>query len=132
MLVNTLLPALVAAMAGMAEAQREFAPRPDIVPNPKPAFKPMPVSAPRTGKTCYVKPSCAPGRDDSAKILKAMNECNNGGTVVLDKEYTVCSALDLRFLKHIDIALTGTSEKTQGTLFTAFGDVSGAVVKEML
>ncbi|KAL6870207.1 Exopolygalacturonase X-2 [Amphichorda felina] len=62
-------------------------------------------------KTCFVKPKKGHGhrsQDDAGRILAAFKKCNNGGTVVLDQEYTICSPLDLRFLKHVDVALTGT------------------------
>ena len=94
------------ALSGIAQA-REVPARPDIKPSPLQPYKAIPTGSPRT-KTCFVKPSCTKGRDDSAKILAAFHECNNGGTVVLDEEYTICSPLDLRFLKHVDVALTGT------------------------
>lgn len=58
-------------------------------------------------KVCYVKPSCV-GKDDAAAILKAFQQCNNGGTVVLDRNYTIASPLDLTFLNAIDVAITGT------------------------
>lgn len=98
---------LLAALAQPAQAARDFIPRPDIKPYPLQPYKALPESTERT-KTCFVKPSCTEGRDDAPKIIAALEECNGGGTVVLDKEYTVCSPLDLRFLKHVDIALTGT------------------------
>lgn len=90
-----------------ADGGRFFHPRPDIKPGPLQPYKAFPVSPPRT-KTCFVKPSCTRGRDGAPKILAAFQECNNGGTVVLDSHYTVCSQLDLRFLQHVDVALTGT------------------------
>lgn len=57
-------------------------------------------------KYCYVKPTH--GSDDAANILAAFHKCNNGGTVVLDANYTIASPLDLTFLKHVDVSLTGT------------------------
>ncbi|KAJ9101900.1 hypothetical protein QFC21_003240 [Naganishia friedmannii] len=36
----------------------------------------------RSGNNCTVKP-LGPGQDDAPQILKAMGDCNNGGTVVL-------------------------------------------------
>jgi galacturan 1,4-alpha-galacturonidase len=104
-LPSTLVVA-AAAFAGVAQA-RDFIPRPNIQPGPIQPYKAFPKSTPRT-KTCFVKPSCTEGRDDGPKIMAAMKDCNDGGTVVLDKEYNVCSPMDLRFLKHIDIAITGT------------------------
>lgn len=64
---------------------------------------PMPVSPPRT-KTCIVKAN-SDGTDDSANILEAINKCNDGGRVVFpkDKNFTIGTALDLTFLKHIDL-----------------------------
>ncbi|KAI9167918.1 Exopolygalacturonase X-2 [Paramyrothecium foliicola] len=106
MVSYSILAAALVALSGASQA-REVPQRPDIRPSPLQPYKPIPTGAPRT-KTCFVKPSCTAGRDDSAKILAAFRECNNGGTVVLDEEYTVCTPLDLRFLKHIDVALTGT------------------------
>jgi galacturan 1,4-alpha-galacturonidase len=38
--------------------------------------------ASRSGQNCTVKP-LGPGQDDAPQILKAMGDCNNGGTVVL-------------------------------------------------
>lgn len=45
------------------------------------------------------------GSDDSKFILSALHQCNHGGKVVFaeDKEYTIGTALDLTFLKHIDL-----------------------------
>lgn len=110
MLPNSVVALAAAGLAGLvqpAAAARDFIPRPDIKPTPFQPYKAFPESTERT-KTCFVKPSCTEGRDDGPKIFAAFEECNNGGTVVLDKEYTICSPLDLRFLKHVDVALTGT------------------------
>jgi galacturan 1,4-alpha-galacturonidase len=106
MQLPTILGVAATAFTGLAQA-RDFVPRPDIQAGPVQPYKPFPASTPRT-KTCFVKPSCTKGRDDAPKILAAMHECNNGGTIVLDGEYTVNTPMDLRFLKHADIALTGT------------------------
>lgn len=46
--------------------------------------------------------------DDSAAIKTALKACNNGGTVVLDKTYTVGSLLQTTDLSNIAIELTGT------------------------
>ena len=39
--------------------------------------------------------------------MHALRKCNHGGKVVFheDKEYTIGSALDMTFLKHVDIGL---------------------------
>lgn len=102
----TLLKVVVLALVAAAAA-RSAPERPLHEPTPLQPYKAFPTSPPRD-KTCFVKPSCTEGRDDSPKILAAFEECNDGGTVVLDQEYTICTPLDLRFLKHVDVALTGT------------------------
>lgn len=106
-MASRLLLAVALAALSLTTEAREVPQRPDVKPTPLQPYRAIPESAPRT-KSCFVKPSCTPGNDDSAKILAAFEECNNGGTVVLDKEYTICNPLDLRFLKNIDVALTGT------------------------
>lgn len=84
--------------------------RPSIHPGPVQPYKAIPLQTQRNPhKICHVKPGHK-GSDDASVIRDALQTCNNGGTVVLDKEYTICTPLDLRFLKHVDIALTGTVE----------------------
>lgn len=110
MVSRTLLTVLATGLTGLLQpvnAAVDLTKRPDVKPGPLQPYKAFPDSTPRT-KTCRVKPSCTKGRDDSEKILKAFEDCNDGGTVVLDKDYTVCTALDLTFLKHVDVALTGS------------------------
>lgn len=89
----------------------DFIPRPDYTPNPLQPYKAFPESdVPRT-KTCFVEPGGTDNsttNDDGPAILSAFEECNRGGTVVLDQVYEICSPLDLTFLRHVDIALTGT------------------------
>ncbi|KAJ4982576.1 glycoside hydrolase family 28 protein [Stagonosporopsis vannaccii] len=46
--------------------------------------------------------------DDSAAIKAALTSCNNGGTVVLDKTYTIGSLLQTTDLHDVTIKLTGT------------------------
>jgi hypothetical protein len=72
--------------------------------------KSFPGSPART-KYCKVKSHGQEGRDDSDLILKAIDKCNNGGQVVFDKDtkYTVGKAMDLTFLKHIDLGTTCTA-----------------------
>lgn len=45
------------------------------------------------------------GKDDSANILSAVKQCNNGGHVVFPKgqQFTIGTALDLTFLNGIDL-----------------------------
>jgi galacturan 1,4-alpha-galacturonidase len=47
------------------------------------------------------------GKDDAAYVLDAIHSCNNGGHVVFKEgvKYTIGTALDLTFLKHIDIGM---------------------------
>jgi galacturan 1,4-alpha-galacturonidase len=55
---------------------------------------------------CLVQ-SYKDGRDDAAFVLDAIQDCNDGGHVVFQKDvtYTIGTALDLTFLKHIDIGI---------------------------
>ncbi|KAI5281613.1 hypothetical protein KEM54_003127 [Ascosphaera aggregata] len=101
----TLLTAAACAAAGPLLANS--CGRPEINFSPKQPFKPLLESPPRT-KVCVVK-TAGNGEDDSQNVLNAMNECNNGGHVVFGncKEYTIGKALDLTFLKHIDIDIRG-------------------------
>lgn len=46
--------------------------------------------------------------DDSAAIRAALKSCNNGGTVVLDKTYTIGSLLQTTDLSNVAIELSGT------------------------
>jgi galacturan 1,4-alpha-galacturonidase len=74
-----------------------------------PAKQP-PLSAERN-KTCIVENARGSDQDDSDNILKAIKSCNNGGHVVFpkDQSYTVGTALDLQFLKHIDLGMCDKS-----------------------
>ncbi|KAI9037715.1 putative extracellular exo-polygalacturonase [Aspergillus affinis] len=82
---------------------------------PNNPFKPLPTSHQRN-KTCRV-PAHGDGTDDSPAILKAIKKCNNGGKVVFDedKEYTIGTALDLTFLKNIDLEILGKIQFTNDT-----------------
>jgi len=80
--------------------------RPHIQPFPHNTGRPRPYSPLRT-KSCKVK-ALGGGKDDAPQILKAFHDCNHGGTVVLDKQYTIGTALDLTFLDRVDIALSGS------------------------
>ncbi|KAF7587892.1 hypothetical protein BBP40_006598 [Aspergillus hancockii] len=82
---------------------------------PKPPFRPLPASSGRS-KTCHVKTN-GDGTDDSGYILSALKKCNNGGKVVFDedKEYTIGTALDMTFLKHVDLEILGKITFTPDT-----------------
>ncbi|KAL4960061.1 putative extracellular exo-polygalacturonase [Aspergillus stella-maris] len=88
--------------------------RNDVV-HPKKPFKPLPTSFPRK-KICHVD-SYGDGSDDSEFILSALKECNIGGKVVFDEdvEYTIGTALDLTFLKHVDLEILGRITFTPDT-----------------
>lgn len=73
--------------------------------HPNHPFKPLPASHART-RTCHVA-NHGHGRDDSANVLTALKKCNNGGKVIFDagKTYTIGKALDMTFLKHVDLGM---------------------------
>ncbi|KAF9690522.1 hypothetical protein EKO04_011540 [Ascochyta lentis] len=89
--------------------------RPDHAIAPYHPGKAFPASPART-KTCTVKAN-GNGNDDSKNILSAIKSCNNGGHVVFPKgkNYTIGTALDLTFLKHIDLDIQGTIKFTNDT-----------------
>jgi galacturan 1,4-alpha-galacturonidase len=100
----------VSALLQIATASPENLPtRPNVQPSPYNVGQDMPPSPPREeGRYCYVKPSCKGELgDDAARIFEAFQKCNNGGTVVLDKKYWIASPLDLTFLAHVDVIITG-------------------------
>ncbi|KAI2639348.1 polygalacturonase [Xylaria nigripes] len=105
---------VAAILAGVAIAKPVFnshaegvvLSRPNIQPFPHNSGRALPHSPCRT-KSCSVK---ALGReeDDAPKILEAFHDCNYGGIVVLDGNYTIATALDLTFLNGVDVALSGS------------------------
>lgn len=83
--------------------------RPHIEAAPYGTGQKFPDSPPRSrNHYCYVKPGKGADRDDAARILTAFKKCNKGGTIVLDQEYIVGSPLDLTWLAHVDVVITGT------------------------
>ncbi|KAJ1566602.1 hypothetical protein HK405_009135, partial [Cladochytrium tenue] len=60
---------------------------------------------PRT-KVCHVA-ALGDLQDDAPNIYAAAQECNGGGTVILDEDYYVRTPLDLRGLSHVDLQITG-------------------------
>jgi len=89
--------------------------RPSISCHPKKPTKPLPPYHPRT-RTCTVA-SHIGSTDDSKYILSALHACNNGGHVVFKRgiNYTIGTALDLTFLKHIDIEVQSTIQFSNDT-----------------
>jgi len=53
--------------------------------------------------------------DDGPAIKTALANCNNGGTVVLDKTYTIATVLETTDLKNVAIQLSGTINLSPGT-----------------
>ncbi|KAL7807139.1 glycoside hydrolase family 28 protein [Trichoderma aethiopicum] len=96
------------ALLNPVDAHKALVERPNLQWGPKTPGHVFPHS-PKRRKTCHV-PSC--GSDDAPEILKAFRRCNEGGTVVLNEEYTIASPLDLTFLEAVDVALTGTIKFT--------------------
>lgn len=80
--------------------------RPQVKPWPHNTGRAQLVSPPRD-RLCYVEPA-GDGDDDAPAMLGAFNECSVGGAVVLDGNYRMASALDLRFLETVDVWLSGT------------------------
>lgn len=93
----SLLLASGAAAAGVSAS------RPAIKASPYQPRVPIPTPPERT-KLCTVT-SIGHGSDDSASILSALQECNNGGRVLFSQNttYTIGTAMDWTFLKSIDI-----------------------------
>ncbi|KAI1436418.1 polygalacturonase [Xylaria sp. CBS 124048] len=85
---------------------RSIISRPNIQPFPHNSGRAIPHSPQRT-RSCSVT-AHGRGEDDAPHILKAFKDCNNGGTIVLDGNYTIATALDLTFLDGVDIALSGS------------------------
>lgn len=87
---------------------RSIPDRPVLIPAPYGPAVSRPHSPPRDDdKYCFVPGPCKDGEDSAPRILKAFQKCNDGGTVVLDKVYTISSPLNLTFLKHVDVVITG-------------------------
>lgn len=106
--VGTFVAILACVSSAYATGHSKIPYRPNVVPGPYDAGRAMPVSPPRDkGRFCHVKQGCHEDRDDAPHIKKALLDCNNGGTVVFDKSYVIGSPLDLTFLKHVDIVITG-------------------------
>jgi galacturan 1,4-alpha-galacturonidase len=97
------LPILALAAAKSCGAADALSPRPQITCSPNPCPGEHRTFPPRE-KLCYVK-STGDGQDDSQHILNAVHECNNGGRVVFREgvNYTIGTALDLTFMKNIDL-----------------------------
>jgi len=60
--------------------------------------------------------------DDGPAIKAALATCNNGGTVLLDKTYTIGSVLQTTSLNNVAIELTGTINLSPGKYHAYFID----------
>ncbi|KIJ62473.1 glycoside hydrolase family 28 protein [Hydnomerulius pinastri MD-312] len=65
----------------------------------------------KQGDTCTVVP-LGGGQDDGPNILSAFSQCNNGGTIVLDKYYVVNTLLVHDPLQDVKIELSGVLQYT--------------------
>lgn len=107
--ILSLLPAFaLPSAASPPRGQTKIPSRPDLKPAPFDTGSAFPCSLPRDHrKRCVVKPGIKEDRDDASRIKAALKECNNGGTIILDQSYQIRSPLDLTFLKHVDVVITG-------------------------
>jgi galacturan 1,4-alpha-galacturonidase len=98
----------VAALAATATAKSCLSRRPTISPSPYQPRLPIP-NPPKRHKVCVVETNGDGVTDDSEHILTAFHECNDGGHVLFSKDetYTIGTAMDWTFLKHIDIDIQG-------------------------
>lgn len=96
------------ASPAIASSSSPIPKRPSLKASPYNPGQPQPYSPPRDKhRRCHVPAGCSPKDDAAPRILKAFKKCNNGGTVVLDKDYLISSPLDLTFLRHVDVVITG-------------------------
>lgn len=108
MLLGNLVSLCALLSPALAKPSQGLPKRPNIEVSPHNTGKSFPAPSKRDDKRyCYVKPGGGSDSNDAPLILKAFKKCNNGGTVVLDKKYTVASPLDLTWLAHIDVVITG-------------------------
>jgi galacturan 1,4-alpha-galacturonidase len=110
-----------------AESESLFQ-RPRIAVAPHSAFKAFPFS-PARHKTCHVK-SHGNGRDDSKYILQAFRKCSPGGHVVFDKDkvYTIGKAMDIRFLKRVDVGMYVTVRGSIACIYMYLVVIRGKIV----
>ena len=97
-------PEVHTSRASLSTRSRHTSVRPNAQPYPLHPKNPPPKS-PSRNKVCYVASHNDGVTDDSEYILAAIEKCNNGGHVVFVEgtEYLIGTALDLTFLKHIDL-----------------------------
>ncbi|KAI7497282.1 Exopolygalacturonase [Hortaea werneckii] len=90
--------------------------RPDTCFEPKKPFRDWPKPLSRS-KHCYVKSHDDMTTDDSEYILDAIDKCNDGGHVIFPQgtTYVIGQALNLTYLKHIDLDIQGYIQFTNDT-----------------
>ncbi|KAK5656940.1 hypothetical protein OQA88_3462 [Cercophora sp. LCS_1] len=113
-LLSTLL-----SSAAAATTEYPLSPRPVLAPRPYHPRVPFPTPLQRSSKVCVVNTHGDGVTDDSFSILFALHQCNDGGHVLFlrDMTYTVGVAMDLTFLRHIDIDIQGRIRFTNDTAY---------------
>lgn len=107
-ILETCFLAFAVSLAAASPHKHDLPSRPKLKPAPFDAGKALPYSPPRHPKRrCFVKPGTSPSRNDAQAIRRAFENCNDGGTIILDKTYRIGSPLDLTFLRHVDVVITG-------------------------
>jgi galacturan 1,4-alpha-galacturonidase len=88
------------------ETDDDGSPRPTVTCSPIQPRLPPPVHGKRT-KICHVRYHHQEWEAASDFVMDAMQKCNNGGHVIFSPNitYTIGQALDLTFLKNIDIGM---------------------------
>ncbi|KAI6859259.1 Exopolygalacturonase [Hortaea werneckii] len=99
-----------------AHPSKHHGKRPDTCFEPKKPFREWP-KPPFRGKHCYVKSHNDMKTDDSEYILEAIDKCNDGGHVIFPQgtTYVTGQALNLTYLKHIDLDIQGYIQFTNDT-----------------
>lgn len=106
--LSLLFLSLVIDSATSTPQRHAIPPRPTLKAAPFGTGKEFPHSPPRHPKLrCFVRSGKDNTRDDARAIYRAFERCNNGGTIILNEVYHIGSPLDLTFLEHVDVVLTG-------------------------
>jgi len=98
----------VVGLATSSPQRHAVPPRPILKAAPFGTGKEFPHSPPRHPRLrCFVESGKDNTSDDARAIYRAFERCNNGGTIILNEVYHIGSPLDLTFLEHVDVVLTG-------------------------
>ncbi len=103
--------------------------RPTVTCSPIQPRLPPPVHA-RRHKICHVRYNHhRPDADDSDYVMDAMRRCNDGGHVIFSPgvTYNIAKALDLTFLKHIDVGTAWLSVFVDASLMHGV-DIQGTIL----